>query len=126
MGRKLYLPSRAQICWLAAVAASAVGGALYVRYRIIEASAVGLACDAGWQNWRCGVRRAATAMFNASAFGVIALVAAMLNLIRPSVVLLTVALLAGGAGLVLYNGGLSALAVALLMLSLARPAPEPD
>jgi hypothetical protein len=42
------------------------------------------------------------------------------------VALLTLGLLAGGAGLVLYNGGLSALALALLILSLARPAPEPD
>ncbi len=126
MARKLYRPSNAQICWLAAVAILAIGGALYVRYRIIEASAVGLACDAGWQSWRCDVRRAATVMFNSSAFGIIALVAAALNLIRPSVVLLTLGLLAGGAGLVLYNGGLSALAIAFLILSLARPAPEPD
>ncbi len=126
MARKLYRPSNAQICWLMAVAALAVGGALYVRYRIIEASAVGLACDAGWQSWRCGVRRAATAMFNNSAFGIVALIAAVLNLMRPSVVLLTLGLLAGGAGLVLYNGGLAALALALLILSLARPAPEPD
>lgn len=126
MARKLYRPSKAQIYWLAAVAALAVGGALYVRYRIIEASVVGLACDAGLQDWRCGVRRAATAMFNNSAFGVIALVAAALNLIRPSIVLLTLGLLAGGAGLVLYNGGLAAVALALLILSLARPAPEPD
>jgi hypothetical protein len=126
MARKLYRPSKAQIYWLAAVAALAVGSALYVRYRIIEASAVGLACDAGLQNWQCGVRRIATAMFNNSAFGIIALAAAMLNLIRPSVVLLTLGLVAGGAGVVLYNGGLSALALALLILSLARPAPEPD
>ncbi|HWP27711.1 MAG TPA: hypothetical protein VNL39_15380 [Xanthobacteraceae bacterium] len=126
MARKLYRPTKAQIYWLTAVAALSVCSALYIRYRIVEASAVGLACDAGMQSWRCGVRRTATAMFNKSAFGIIALLAAMLNLIRPSVVLLTLALLAGGTGLVLYNGGLSALAVALLILSLARPAPEPD
>jgi hypothetical protein len=126
MARKLYRPSKAQIYWLAAVTGVALGGALYVRYQIIEASVVGLACDAGSQDWRCGVRRAATAMFNNSAFGIIALVAAVLNLMRPSVVLFTLGLLAGGAGLVLYNGGLAALALALLILSLARPAPEPD
>jgi hypothetical protein len=126
MARSLYRPGRLQIYWLAAVAATALGGALYCRYRIIETSAVGLACDAGWQNWRCDVRRAASAMFNQSAFGIIALVTALLNLIRPSIVLLSVGLLAGGAGLVLYNGGLSALALALMILSLARPAPEPD
>jgi hypothetical protein len=34
------------------------------------------------------------------------------------------ALLAGGAGIVLYNTALSALAVGLLILSLARPVAE--
>jgi hypothetical protein len=126
MARKLYRPTTVQIYWLAAVAILTIGSALYLRYRIIEVSAVGLACDAGSQGWRCDVRTAATAMFNASVFGIVALAAAVLNLIRPSIVLLTLGLLAGGAGLVLYNGGLSALALALLILCLARPAPEPD
>jgi len=65
-------------------------------------------------------------LFNASAFGYVALATAVLNLVRPSIVLLTLSLLAGGAGVVLYNAGLSALALALLLLSLARPAPEPE
>ena len=46
--------------------------------------------------------------------------------VRPSFVLCAVALVAGGFGIVLYNVALSALAVALLILSLARPSPEPD
>jgi hypothetical protein len=52
------------------------------------------------------------------------LAAALLNLLRPSVVLWAIALAAGGAGIVLYNAALSSLAVALLILSLARPVPE--
>ena len=51
---------------------------------------------------------------------------ALLNLLRPSLVLFAVALAAAGFGIVLYNIALSALAVGLLILSLARPAPEPD
>ena len=54
------------------------------------------------------------------------LAAALLNLLRPSAVLCAVALVAAGHGLVIYNTTLSALAVALLVLSLARPAPEPE
>lgn len=126
MPRKIYRPTSAQTGWLVAVAAVAVGAALYVRYRVIEVSAVGLACDAGMQSWQCDVRKTATAMFNNSVFGYGALIVAALNLVRPSVVLLTLGLLAGGAGVVLYNAALSALALALLILSLARPAPEPD
>jgi hypothetical protein len=59
-------------------------------------------------------------------FGIVAICAALLNLLRPSLLLCAIALIAGGFGIVLYNVALSALAVALLILSLARPAPEPD
>jgi hypothetical protein len=54
----------------------------------------------------------------------VAFAAALLNLVRPSLVLVTVALAGAGFGLVLHNADLSGLAVALLILSLARPAPE--
>ena len=126
MARKVYRPTTGQACWLAAVAVAAIGAALYLRYRVIEVSAVGLACDAGLQSLQCDARKIATMMFSNSVFGSVALIAAVLNLVRPSVVLLTLGLLAGGAGVVLYNGALSALALALLILSFARPVPEPD
>ena len=48
------------------------------------------------------------------------------DLLRPSIVLLTAGIVAAGLGIVLYNAGLSALAVGLLVLSLARPAPAPE
>ena len=126
MPRRRFRPSIGQICWLAAVGGVAIGAALYLRYRVIEVSAVGLACDGGLRSWTCEFRRVATMMFNNSVFGYVALIGAVLNLLHPSVVLFTVGLLAGGAGVVLYNGALSGLALALLILSLARPAPEPE
>jgi hypothetical protein len=126
MRRRLFRPSTAQICWLAAVGISAVCVALYVRYRIIEESSVGLACEAGLRTWPCEIRHGAMLLFNNSVFGYVALVTAALNLVRPSIVLFTLALLSGGAGVVLYNAALSALALALLILSLARPEPEPE
>jgi len=46
--------------------------------------------------------------------------------LRPSLVLFAVALAAASCGVVLYNAGLSSLAAGLLVLSLARRAPEPD
>ena len=51
MARKVFRPTIGQIVWLIAVGAGALGAALYMRYRIIEVSAVGLACDAGMQDW---------------------------------------------------------------------------
>jgi hypothetical protein len=126
MRRRIFRPTSGQACWLAIIGLIAVGFGFYVRYRVIEVSAVGLACDGGLKSWTCDLRWAAMALFNFSAFGTIALVAAVLNLVHPSIVLLTLGLLAGGIGVVLYNVTLSAFALALLILSLARPASEPD
>jgi hypothetical protein len=56
----------------------------------------------------------------------VALIAALLNLLRPSLVLVAVALAAASFGVVLHNVDLSALAAGLLILSLARPAPAAE
>ena len=125
MTRPLYLPSLHKTAWLAAVGFAALFCGFYLRYQVIEQASVGIACDGGLNTWLCASRRAAIALFTPQAFGFAALGAALLNLLRPSIVLWTIALLAGGIGIVLYNVALSALAVALLILSLARPAPEP-
>jgi hypothetical protein len=126
MRRTTFRPGRFQTTLLAIIGICAIGFALYTRYRVIEVSAIGLACDAGMQSWTCELRRTATAMFNNSVFGYTSIVAAVLNLVHPSIVLLALGLFAGGLGVVLYNVALSALALALLIISLARPEPEPD
>ena len=54
---------------------------------------------------------------------IVALIIATLHVIRPSIVLLTAGLIAAGLGIVLYNLGLSGIAVGLLILGFARPAP---
>ena len=56
-------------------------------------------------------------------FGGAALVIAVLHVMRPSIVTLTAGLVAAGSGIVLYNVGLSGLAIGLLILGFARPAP---
>ena len=68
-------------------------------------------------------RSLATVLFRNSVFGITALVIASLNFIRPSIVLLTVGLVAACLGIVLYNIVLSGLAIGLFILGLARPAP---
>jgi hypothetical protein len=98
----------------------------YWRYAVIEQASVGIACEATASGWLCGGRRTILTLAASSLFGLVALGAAALNLLRPSPVLCAIALAAGGTGIVLYNVVLSAFAVALLILSLARPAPQPD
>jgi hypothetical protein len=112
-----------QVQWLLIVGFVTVGYALYVRYLAIEFSPTALACDAGLQTMLCKSRALATYLFRNSVFGIVALVIATLHVIRPSIVLLTGGLIAAGLGIVLYNIGLSGLAVGLLILGFARPAP---
>jgi hypothetical protein len=112
-----------QVQWLLIVGFTTVGYALYVRYLAIEFSTTSLACDAGLQSMLCKSRTLATYLFRNSVFGIVALVIAILHLIRPSIVLLTGGLIAAGFGVVLYNVGLSGLAIGLLILGFARPAP---
>jgi len=126
MTRPLFLPSRQQAAWLVAIAFAALGCGFYARYLLVEQPAVGIACECGLQSFSCTARKAAITLFTPGLFGWTALAAAALNLLRPSLVLCVVALSAGGLGIVLYNVAMSALAVALLTLSLARPAPEPE
>jgi hypothetical protein len=126
MRRPLFLPTARQTSLLLIVAFLSVGEALYVRYMAIENLNVELACQAGLKTWLCSTFRLSIVLFNHEVFGAVALIAALLNLLRPSIVLVSVALAAGGYGIVLHNPDLSALAAGLLILSLARPAPAAE
>ena len=123
---KLFLPNARATIWLLVIGFCSIGYALYMRYLAVEQSTVGLACQAGLNTWLCFTRQITIVLFTYSVFGWIAVIVAALNLLRPSLVLLGLALAAAGCGVVLYNVGLSSLAVGLLVLSLARRAPEPD
>jgi hypothetical protein len=112
-----------QVQWLLVVGFMSVGYALYLRYLAVEFSTVALACDAGLQTMICKIRLLVTYLFRNSVFGIAALVIAILHVIRPSIVLLTAGLIAAGFGIVLYNITLSGLAIGLLILGFARPAP---
>jgi len=112
-----------QVQFLLVVGFVTVGCALYLRYLAIEFSTVALACDAGLQSLLCKSRTLATSLFKNSVFGIVALIIATLHVMRPSIVLLTGGLIAAGLGIVLYNIVLSGLAIGLLILGFARPAP---
>jgi hypothetical protein len=71
----------------------------------------------------CKARTLASSLFKNSVFGIVALIIATLHVMRPSIVLLTGGLIAAGFGIVLYNVALSGIAVGLLILGFARPAP---
>ncbi len=119
----LFLPTARQINWLLLITLLALGEALYLRYLAIEYAPVSLACQAGLDTWLCATFRLTIILYNHSVFGWVALGAALLNLLRPSILLVALALAATSFGLVLHNANLAGVAAALLLLSLARPAP---
>jgi hypothetical protein len=125
MHRPLFLPTARQTNWLLIVGFLAVGEATYMRYMALENVPVSLACRAGLDTWLCTTFRLSIVLYDHGVFGAVALIAALLNLIRPSIVLAVFALAAAAFGLVLHNADLGALAVGVLILSLARPAPAP-
>ena len=120
---RLFRPTAPQLGLLVALGGAALGAALYLRYGVIEQAAVGIACNKGPMTTLCGVRAATIVLLLYTVFGTIAILSALVNLFRPSFAWLALALTAAGFGIVLYNTRLSALAVALMLLSLARPAP---
>jgi hypothetical protein len=122
----LFLPTARQINWLLLITLLALGEALYLRYLAIEYAPVSLACQAGLNTWLCATFRLTIILYNHSVFGWVALGAAMLNLLRPSILLVALALAATAFGLVLHNANLAGVAAALLLLSLARPAPAAE
>jgi hypothetical protein len=112
-----------QVQFLLIVGFVTVGYALYLRYFAVEFSTTALACDAGLQSMLCKARTLATSLFKNSVFGIVALIIATLHVMRPSIFLLTGGLIAAGLGIVLYNIALSGIAIGLLILGFARPAP---
>jgi hypothetical protein len=124
--RPLFLPTARQTNWLLIIGFLALGEALYLRYQVMENATMSLACQGGLDTWLCGTFRLAMVLYPYQAFGGVALVAALFNLLRPSIVLVAVSLAAAAFGVVLHNADLSALAAGVLILGLARPAPSAE
>jgi hypothetical protein len=118
---RLFFPSAREWNMLIALGLVSLGYALYLRYIVIEQAWVALSCQDGATTWICLSRNAAIALFKNWIFGAVALLAAALNLVRPSVAPFAIGMVAAAFGIVLYNIGTSGLAIALLILSFARP-----
>jgi hypothetical protein len=121
--RPLFLPTARQTNILLIVAFLCVGQAMYLRYMVMENSTMSLACQGGLATWLCDSFRLVNVLYPHQVFGWAGLAVALLNLVRPSIVLVAVVLAAAAFGVVLHNADLSALAAGVLILSLARPAP---
>lgn len=126
MTRRLFVPTARGIAILTLLGVGSLAASLYMRYLGVQNTEVGLACQAGLDSTFCALRRLTIAFYQHSLFGIVALGVALINLLRPSAALFGLALVAAGLGIVLYNVALSGLAVAVLILSFARPAPASE
>jgi predicted neutral ceramidase superfamily lipid hydrolase len=124
--RGTYAPKVKGAFVLVGAAVAAFGFAAYIRYGLVEPSAVGLSCDTGLNTTVCIIRRVFINLFTLNVFGIGAIAAALLALVRPATLIVAVALVLGIMGCVLYNTGLSAVALSLLPLVLARRAPHKE
>jgi hypothetical protein len=122
----LFLPTARQTNFLLIVAFLCLGQAMYLRYMVMENSTMSLACQGGLAIWLCDSFRLVNLLYPHQVFGGMALFVALLNLVRPSIVLVAVALAAASFAIVLHNADLSALVAGVLILSLARPAPTTE
>lgn len=121
MSQRSFLPGPRISNLIVALGVGALGWAAYMRYAVLEPSSVGLACEAGLATTMCAVRRVVLVLHANAVFGIAALVLATIQLIRPSVIGFTLALILTALGVVLYNANLAGLAGGLLILSFARP-----
>jgi hypothetical protein len=124
--RPLFLPTARQTNILLIVAFLCLGEAMYLRYVVMENATMSLACQGGFATWLCGSFRLVNLLYPHQVFGAAALLVALVNVVRPSIGLVVVALAAAAFGIVLHNADLSALAAGVLILSLARPAPRAE
>ncbi len=98
----------------------AVALALIVRHGVIEPAPIAHACDPGPWAGACALRTLVLFAFVRQGIGWIALVAGVMATVLRRRWLAQTALVAGGAGLVLYSFALSAIGSLLGLLVLAR------
>lgn len=120
MAYRSFLPGPRAMNLVIALGAFALGWAIYMRYALVEQSAVGLACRT-METLTCESRALVITLFGYSVFGIAAVATAALQLIRPSLAMFTLSLMATAIGVVMYNNNLAALAGGLLLISFARP-----
>ncbi len=109
-----------QLLWIAFIACASLGAALGLRYLLVENPKTQEVCQLGAAGMGCTAVRFLIALFQYSVFGWIALIAAALNLLRPSLLVFGIGVAATSFGLVMYNAGLAAFGLALLLLTPAR------
>ncbi|MCQ9377617.1 hypothetical protein [Methyloversatilis sp. XJ19-49] len=102
------------VAFTAAVAASAT-----LRYGLMESDVLHGLCAAASDDWRCAARRYAPQLFIDQRIGWLALAAGALAMATRIPMLAAVAVVSGGAGLILYSADYAAAGLLLGLIALA-------
>ena len=112
--------TRRQALWIVSIACVSFAVALRLRHLVVENPTIQEKCQLGAAGAGCTALRLLIVFFQYSVFGWIALIAAALNLFRPSLLVFSIGVAATSFGLIMYNAGLAAFGLALLLLTPAR------
>jgi len=118
---RLFLPTPRETNLLILLGFAAFGYALYLRILVVDTPAIEVACAEGLVRMVCGLRRTVIELTDLQFFGGVALVCSVVHFIRPRFATLATGLVAALFGLILRNTGVSALAMAILIMGFARP-----
>ena len=97
-----------------------LAAAMALRYQVVEPAAIGPLCGPGTGPSWCGLRALVIAVFGLGALGLLSLGAALASHFMAGRGLALVALVAGAAGLVLYNADAAAAGFVIGLLRVVR------
>lgn len=112
--------SRNQLMKVAAALAAVFGVALAARFLMVEPRGASLMCESAQAEWWCPLRGALVPVFQWYVFGIVSVVAGLVGLIFGGRAWGVAALLAGAAGLVLYNAEPAAVGFVLGLIVVTR------
>lgn len=119
----LFMPSARQASVLVLLGCATLGCGLYLRLSVLGDLELAAACEAGQPHAVCVLRRIGLEFQELQLFAGAAIATAAYHFFRPSLSVFAAALVASLLGLAMGNASVSAFAVALLVMSFARPAP---
>lgn len=118
-----FMPTARQTSALVLLGCATLGYGLYLRLSVLDAPELAAVCEAGLPRAVCTLRRIVFEFQDLQLFAGAAIAAAAYHFFRPALTLLTIALVASLLGLTVGDVGVSAFAVAVLVMSFVRPAP---
>jgi hypothetical protein len=118
----LFTPTPRQTNFLVLLVCASLGYGLYLRLSVLESLELAAACAAGLPRAVCSLRRIVIDLQDLQFFAGTALAGALYHFFRPALPAFAIALAATAFGLTVGHVGASALAAALLVIGLARPA----